>query len=140
MHDHDPAVVSGSRSRWTEDRVERLLLSLFADTPSIATTPTANSRRHHYGARQMLLVAVAAACLAVVIPVLSTRVEESSGNQSPLARWVGPAAAPSVTPINLAATEESEAMNDDEASTTTDEADETAEAPGATEAEESAST
>lgn len=140
MHDHDPAVVSGSRSLWTEDRVERLLLSLFADTPSMVTTPTANNRRHHHGARQMLLVAVAAACLAVIVPALSTRVEESSGNQSPLARWVGPTAAPFVTPMNLAATEEPEAMNDDEASATSDEADETAEAPGATETEESAST
>ncbi|MDP1796596.1 MAG: hypothetical protein Q8K78_03910 [Planctomycetaceae bacterium] len=136
MHDRPPTVAPSSPTRWTEDRVERLMLALFAEQPvtfSQSACPTRSS-----GARHAVLVAVAAACLAIIVPVLSARVDESADDQTPLARWVGPRAIPTVAAMNLAAADDAESMTSDSEGSD-DESDETAEAPVA-DAEESAST
>lgn len=137
MHDHNLPVVSSARPRWTEDRVERLLLALFAEEP-VYSAPSVRSGQRH-GPRHGLLVAAAAICLALIVPAMSARVQETSGEQSPLARWVGPLPASDVTEMNLASAENSDSTNAD-ANESDSESDETAEAPRSTDTEDSAST
>lgn len=137
MQDHEPAVVPRARPRWTEDRVERLLLTIFAeDAPAVA--PAVSTPRQH-APRNALLVAVAAACLAMIGAALSARVDESAVDQYPLARWVGPLPAPSHHEMNIAASDETESMASDDEESDSD-SDETAEAPRGADVEESAST
>lgn len=137
MHDHNLPVVSSARPRWTEDRVERLLLALFAEEP-VYTAPSVRSSQRHRP-RHGLLVAAAAICLALIVPAMSARVQETSGEQSPLARWVGPLPASDIAEMNLASAENSDSTNAD-ANESDGESDETAEAPRSTDTEDSAST
>ncbi len=137
MHDHNRTVVATARPRWTEDRVETLLLALFAEQPVQTFSPPQTARGQ--GRRHGMLVAVAAVCLAMIVPALSARVLETEAESHPLARWVGPLPVRSVEDIRLAAADSADTLSaDDEESDT--ESDETAEAPVTVDEEDSAST
>ncbi len=137
MHEHNSSIPSHARPQWTEDRVERLLLALFAEEPVISavSAPTARGNR----ARNGLMVAVAAVCLAMIVPAMSARVTETTGEQTPLARWVGPIPASSAMEMNIASADDSESMSS-HSNESDGESDETAEAPTPADTEESAST
>lgn len=137
MSDRNPTANSSPLPRWTEERVERLLLALFADMPAF-TAPSAPEIPTNRG-RHRWLVAVAAICLAALVPALSTGVVETSTDEYPLARWVGPLPEQTDPEMNLVAADDSEASSS-ESDESENESDETAEASDSSESDDSAST
>lgn len=128
-----------SSVRWTEDRVERLLLSVFADASVVPQVTTRQPVPRQASAG--LVVPFVAASLALTIPLLSGIVADSTGQQeSTLARWIGPPVQPQVSRVELASSDESELSAESADIPSAGESDETAEAPGAAETEDSAST
>lgn len=128
-----------SSVRWTEDRVERLLLSVFAD-PAVVTQVAAK-RSAPRQASSGFVIAFVAASLALTIPLLSGIVADSTGRQeSTLARWIGPPVQPQAPRVELASSDESELSAESADNPSVGESDETAEAPGTAETEDSAST
>jgi hypothetical protein len=137
MNDQHSNTVSPSRPRWTEDRVERLLMALFAEQPLQFTNP-AKSVTPGRGQRG-IVIAVVAACLATMIPLLSAPVDENGdANKTAMARWIGPPVRAQEPKIDLASSEDVELASDESSSAS--ESDETAEAPSTPETEDSAST
>lgn len=139
MNDHQSHTVPPSRPRWTEDRVERLLMAFFAEQPLQAITSAPSPTRGR-GQRGML-IAVVAACLATMIPLLSAPVDEDGdADGTALARWIGPPVRVQEPKVDLALSEDVELASDSDESSSATESDETAEAPSTPETEDSAST
>ncbi len=139
MHEHDPISSPPLRPRWTEDRVERLLLALFSEQSAAVASPSPIRRKQ--APRSRLLVAVVAASLAVIAPILSAPVEDDvTLESSRIARWIGPNSRLGGPSVDLASNTEVELPADENEAPSVGESDETAEAPVATESEDSAST
>ena len=128
-----------SSVRWTEDRVERLLLSVFADPSGVNEAASLRPARRNESPR--LVIALVAASLALTIPLFRAVVNDPAGRSgSTLARWIGPPVDRPAPTVDLALSEEPELSADSADLSSVGETDETAEAPGTTESEDSAST
>ncbi|HET6423708.1 MAG TPA: hypothetical protein VFG20_08505 [Planctomycetaceae bacterium] len=126
-------------ARWTEDRVERLLLSVFAEQPVTVADSSSSPKR---GRRQRgLLIAVVASCLALTIPLLSLSVDHPAPTgHSIVAKWNGPELRAKEVSVDLALSDDVDLNADSTENSSATESDETAEAPSPSEAEDSAST
>lgn len=137
MNNQNSNTIPPSLPRWTEDRVERLLMAFFAEQPLQITTPAPSPTRKR--GQRGLLVGIVAACLAAMIPLLSAPVDEDSEGTA-LAKWIGPPVRISEPKVDLALSDDVELASDSDESSSATESDETAEAPSTPETEDSAST